>query len=575
MPELPIKNLPPILTDTAGNGVEFALDGHTLQLVHMSDPDIVVYVSPTQNTNNRTRLHSPGDGWEHFSFDRIWVWWDAKAGGSFELAAGGNPNDADPSKQKRLIGQSLASAVTIAGTPTVVTTGTVKTEPVTIDMSEQAAAFWLDASKTTTSVDGEQVIEMATGRSLDINSAVITGDDAVVEVRDNTDASRWKEAGGVNGNTVKNWTIPAGHKLFLRTTNAANTAKITYTGKLTIVGGTTPYDTITIDSSKVGAGGHTSHLVWFPKSIMSDQARAIIRPDGGDVRVYSADGLTEYPRATVKQWGVAIGWLGLIPNVSDSTDKTVRLEYDGTRSEPAAASTYGRHAAMVDYDLWLPMLDDPAGGTMYDLSPNDLHATVSGDCTTSADGLVFGGNGSVSVPNTGGILDSGAGDLSIGVDIKTTLTGDVYETLVSNCKDGADLECASVLYGNDESPWWGVTNSVGAGAYQYRTALLNDGNLHRLLNTYDNTTGAAWAYIDGAAGSASHDADLAGVDWSTGNAIRIGGGINFTGPTPLNDFVGTIRHVTWRRSVVTTAQRDTEHANWNDPATFFKTITAH
>ncbi len=561
--------------DTAEVGYEFAVDAHIIRFTSASDADQAIRVKINDSTAE-WETWQVGMGYAHMAIERIWIAYDANEGKKATVQLAGAASMADPSKFE-VFPVTSSSTVQITNTDDkpvpIEAVSTLPVEAAQIDMSEQPAAFWLDGTKDTTSVDGDLVIELATGRTLDIKSAVVSGDTGVIEVRDENDAKRWIEMGGTAGNKIEKWILASGHKLFLRSTDAANTAKFSYAGILTITGGATPYDEITIDSSEVGAGGHTSHLVWFPKSIMSNQARAIIRPDGGDVRVKSADGATEYPRATVKQWGVAIGWLALIPNVSDSSDTTVRLEYDGTRSEPAAGDTYGRHAAMVDYDLFLPMLDDPAGGTMYDLSPNDLHATVSGTLATSADGLVFGGAGHLVVPNTGGILDAGAGDLSIGLELKTTLLSNDYNNLVTNTKDGTDLECAAVMYGDTEAVWWGVTNAAGASAHQYRTDALSNGTLRRLLNTYDSTSGAAWAYVDGATGGTSHDQDSVGVDWETGNAIRIGGGIVGTS-TPMLNMVGTLRHVTWRRSVVSAAQRATEQANWSDPATFFKTITA-
>jgi len=125
--------------------------------------------------------------------------------------------------------------------------------------------------------------------------------------------------------------------------------------------GYTKYQNVTIDKDKVDAT-----LTDYPCLIdLSDLDKIIdifdtCRSDGGDIRVTLSNGTTQLAREVVSiDTSAKTGELYVkIPSLSSSVDTIIRIWYNGTDTEPAEDSTYGKENTWnSDYELVCHMND--------------------------------------------------------------------------------------------------------------------------------------------------------------------------------------------------------------------------
>ena len=151
----------------------------------------------------------------------------------------------------------------------------------------------------------------------------------------------------------------------------------------------TKFDTVIINHSLVGSGGVTNFDFWLPVSLMSDQAQATMRSDGGDVRFTLNDDVTQLATdAICNTSGSVIGFRVNVPTLHDDQLNTIKAWYNGTDTLPAASSTYGAfHAYDSDTIGYWPMVEDlSVSSTLQDRTVNQLHGVVAG---TFASGSSF------------------------------------------------------------------------------------------------------------------------------------------------------------------------------------------
>lgn len=133
--------------------------------------------------------------------------------------------------------------------------------------------------------------------------------------------------------------------------------------------------TITIDHTKV-AGDLTDYVVAVITNSDAGWSTlyAIALEGGGDIRTYKAGGSIELPRENVsfsvsaETGEIHIKYTGTL---SGSVDTDIEIHADGSSSEPAVGSTYGRNETWSDYVSVLHFQDnltdssgteDPTGG---------------------------------------------------------------------------------------------------------------------------------------------------------------------------------------------------------------------
>lgn len=153
--------------------------------------------------------------------------------------------------------------------------------------------------------------------------------------------------------------------------------------------GYTKYQNVTIDNTKVSAT-ETNFPVYIDLSDLDKAGSDIFdtcRSDGGDIRVTLSDGTTELAREVVSiDTTGKTGELHVnIPSLSSSVDTVIRIWYNGTDTEPAEDSTYGKEATWnSNYKMVQHMNQDPSGSSpqMIDSTSNDNDGTSYGSMTS-------------------------------------------------------------------------------------------------------------------------------------------------------------------------------------------------
>lgn len=174
---------------------------------------------------------------------------------------------------------------------------------------------------------------------------------------------------------------------------------------MTFPGDYTKYQNVTIDNTKVDAT-LTDFPVFLDLSEFDTTTDIFdtCRSDGGDIRITLSDGTTQLARevvsidTTAKTGEVHVK----IPSLASASDTTIRVWYNGTDTEPAEDSTYGKENTWnSNYEIVQHMNQDPSGSApqMIDSTSNDYDGTSNGTMTSGdlvaakiGDGLDFDGS---------------------------------------------------------------------------------------------------------------------------------------------------------------------------------------
>ena len=361
-PARPIK----VTLDDAKIAYKYEVDCHVWRFVAADDANQVIRVKFNESTSEWIDCYV-GMGYSHFPIKTFWVSHEANVGKSAFIQVAGNSALADLSKFEVFASES-AGNVLVSNTDAepvpiqAVGGGNLPVEPGPVDLTESAT--WVAIDEETTSETAEQVYQCPTGRRLDITGGVIVGDGgAVVEVRDSDGEKRWLDVACTQTRKVPPMSLTAGMKIYQRTIDAAETARIMLAAKIVNLDGSEGYVNLTSDSSEVPTGGATNRAIFIAAASMPAQMLASIRADGGDVRAWS--GSTQLPCVALVVTGVCVGWYVRFPSFSDSVDDVYKLTFDGVSKAEAVDSTYGRNAVFAGREGVYPLIYDPTGDATF------------------------------------------------------------------------------------------------------------------------------------------------------------------------------------------------------------------
>lgn len=304
---------------------------------------------------------------------------------------------------------------------------------------------------------------------------------------------------------------------------------------------------IYVDLSLLPAGFHTN----------------VNQTDGRDIRVTTADEVTEVPREVVfYNSSLDKGELHFKGNVLDATNVDFYIYYgNATASEPAASDTYGKYNVWdSNYKVVYHMQEDPSGSSpqVKDSTSNQNHLVMSGSMPSGAlvdvklgKGINFDGSNDVlTSQNNLGI--SGATSRTVSMWAKPT-TGN--KNVIGWGVNSTAQHYDHIFYTNKVMVHWnGGGNDNLAQAPSYTA-----GTLFHSYSTYNGST--IRSYVNTTAGT---DKSSTSVN-TTDGVLRIGAGTY----TALDRIAGWIDEVRISNIVRSTTWMSTEYKNQNNNSTFF------
>lgn len=127
--------------------------------------------------------------------------------------------------------------------------------------------------------------------------------------------------------------------------------------------------TVTVKYTEVPADA-TDFPLYIDLADLPSSFWDVVANGGGDIRVFAADGTTEWPREVVScNTSTKKGELHtLVPSLSSSVDTVVQIHADGVSSDYAVGATYGAQAVWADYAVVMHLddLSDSTGNATID-----------------------------------------------------------------------------------------------------------------------------------------------------------------------------------------------------------------
>ena len=327
--------------------------------------------------------------------------------------------------------------------------------------------------------------------------------------------------------------------------------------------GYTKYQNVTIDSTKVGAT-----LTDYPCLIdLSDMDKTTdifdtCRTDGGDIRVTLSDGTTQLAREVVsidttgKTGEVHVK----IPSLSSSVDTVIRVWYNGTDTEPAEDSTYGKENAWnPNYKMVQHMNQDPSGSApqMIGSTSNNVDGTSVGSMTTGdlvdaqiGKGVNFDGSDDRIDVGTGAGFPQGTSNRTISAWFNSSSGADKIIFAYGAAASGQGilfLLNGGLLKVGKYGENYGGNATVGLNTLNYGCAVIESSELSIYLNDSLDSTATISAYNTG-----SGFADIASFDNGAGAF-----------------FPGIIDEVRVSDIALSAEWCSTEYNNQSSPSTFY------
>ncbi len=337
---------------------------------------------------------------------------------------------------------------------------------------------------------------------------------------------------------------------------------------MTFPTGYTKYQEITIDKDKVDAT-----LTDFPVFIdLSDLDKTTdifdtCRSDGGDIRVTLSDGTTQIAREIVSiDTSGKTGELHVkIPSLVSGTDTVIRVWYNGTDTEPAEDSTYGKEATWnSDYKM-VQHMDDATTSTVVGSTSNGSVGTkYTANQPPEGAGLLSGGTVG-KAQNFGGTATSDfielnkpdtGGYSALTVSAISKLTSGTNKFLVANWGAG-DEHIFFLLQG-------GVRVQSGGTEYNATSAAISSDTIGISYLTFGNSE--VISYTNGVAGSAVSTGALLEND-------NFDLDINRAAISQTLAFNGLIDEIRMLNVTLTPSWISTEYNNQSSPSTFYSAST--
>jgi hypothetical protein len=310
---------------------------------------------------------------------------------------------------------------------------------------------------------------------------------------------------------------------------------------------------ITIDHTKVSAD-LTDYVVYVNLADMPALFWSTVANGGGDIRVYKSDGTTELAREIVAcDTGTDTGEMHIkySGTLSSSVDTEIQIHADGSASEPAFTSTYGRNNVWTDYEMVLHLVSGVSDST-----GNGHAQTSSSGVTTGQTGKIGLGStysGSASYSYVNGNFPSGATARTISCWAKADVnTGNRFAISYGNDVGFQMMGISGNLGGGNT--WWFTSN----GSDQNSTVAIDTSAFQKLAFKYTGT--AQVGYVNG-------------VQLTSANTTLNTGATQFTiGNYPAQtgaSLDGTIDEIRVRESAVSDDWEETEYNNQNSASTFY------
>ena len=221
-----------IALDDAGSIVR-DYNGHTLYVVNTGGASDLVQMRMNRPDANPVPI-GRGFGIEHHAFNRLWLDWDAQAGGYIDIVWGGDANAADerafrPHPQ----GSSSAVEVTndVANAVPVGVQGTVQVNIASVSrraLPSPAGFVAVAVGATTASTTGVLIHTVTAGKKLVIEKAQVCqaggSNTAILEIRNGATVMLTLACQSERGN-VTGWEgveVPAGYTVYIKSSAGTN-----------------------------------------------------------------------------------------------------------------------------------------------------------------------------------------------------------------------------------------------------------------------------------------------------------------------------------------------------------------
>ena len=281
-------------------------------------------------------------------------------------------------------------------------------------------------------------------------------------------------------------------------------------------------DMITIDASNID-DDLTDFPVYLNLSDFASEFFTNVRSDGGDIRITSADGVTEVPREVVSI--DTSGETGEVyfqaPTLSSTTNTTFYVYYgSSTATDYSDSDTFGAHNVWDD-DFEAVYHLEETGSTYLDSTDNGVDGTGEGTGPTAASGK-FGTAQSI----TAGRIDLGTA-LTSAINLTSEMT---LSTWINQNTSSGDQALVAQFSGSGDLLLWGDTGGANPGFCNYMGDYMpsdcqdvdaqNPGNWQHVVGRYDGSNGGV--QVNGSLIGAGMTSGLYSLDpslrWSIGTA---------------------------------------------------------
>ena len=304
----------------------------------------------------------------------------------------------------------------------------------------------------------------------------------------------------------------------------------------------------------------TDFPVYVDLSTITGDFWSTVTNGGGDIRCYASDGTTQLPREVVScDTSTNTGELHVKITLSSSTWTEIQIHADGSSTEPAVTSTYGRNAVWSDYDF-VSHLDGANVGSLSDSTGNGITFSEVGSGTNTYDASAPVGTGVTTDGNSGLKLSAVSGfsaDYTFSVWGNITAQEQWAPFFLSSDNGGAEglrvrnptTQRFRATAGNSNDDTFGFLSS------------LNLNNAAHYVYTRDDTGNVSRFYINGTENDST--TDLTGTtDWSDNNGHLFSDKFN-------RGFTGTFAELRFRSGVSSADWLAAEYLNQSNPAGFY------
>ena len=299
-----------------------------------------------------------------------------------------------------------------------------------------------------------------------------------------------------------------------------------------------------VNSSKV-SWTHTDYPAYVDLWNMPASFWSKVSNGGWDIRCYSDEALTtELAREVVScDTATDTGELHVKTGLSTSTE--IYITVDGTSTEPATSSTYGKNNVWSDYICVLHLQnsgEDSAGNTTPTLTGSDIASQIG-------KGRSFTAETKLPISDS---YNAGNTDITVQLWLKTSDTG-TNKYLFGGARTGPKIQFTENILGNNKLNMYSSTSGVRINS----TTSVNDG-IRRLVHYIDEGT-TMRICVNGSQEASGNAGSVTYNNWL----------LMVNGDSVDNGLAGEYDEVRVRLSALSSDWRSTEYNNQSDVDTFW------